>query len=203
MLKFFYRLLENPKIYEFVQKLLGGDRIFSAVRGVLDQELSHIGYKNVLEVGCGTGLTKDSFKGEYTGVDINPEYIRMVSSRGGGTFLVADATALPFGPETFDLVFTAGVLHHLNAQGRSMMLDEMKRVCRSQGHILIVDGLVPSNRLNLIGYALAKLDRGRYKMRIREFQDMINTAYPATFSMRFEQYRTFPAEFVVSVIGKN
>lgn len=203
MLKFFYRILEFPAVYEIVQKLLGGDRIFRALKEAVGLELTDVEYANVLEVGCGTGLTKNCFNGEYTGVDINPEYIRVVSERGGGTFLVADATSLPFRAETYDLVFTAGVLHHLDAQGRDMMLDEMGRVCKSRGHIMIADGLVPSNRLNLIGYVLAKLDRGRYKMRLEGFKDMIKTSYPPPFSLRFRHYRTFPTEFVVSVVGKN
>lgn len=203
MLRFLYRMLENPRIYEVVQKLLGGDRVFRAVRKAIQSELTNFAYKNVLEVGCGTGLTKDCFAGDYTGVDINPEYIRLVSGRGGGIFLVADATSLPFGPETYDLVFTVGVLHHLDQQGRAMMLSEMARVCRSGGHILIADGLVPSNRLNLIGYALAKLDRGRYKMRIERFQDMIRKAYPEPFSVLFQRHSVFPLEFVVTVVGKN
>ncbi len=202
MLKVFHRMLENPEMYEFIQRLLGGDRVFRALKVALEAELRQIIYSNVLEVGCGTGLTKDCFNSEYTGIDINPEYIRVVSSRGVGTFLVADATLLPFEPETYDLVFTAGVLHHLNEQDRNKMLGEMRRVCRPKGYILIADGLVPSNRLNLIGYALAKLDRGRYKMRIERFLDMIRTAYPAPFSIRFAQYRTFPVEFVVAVVSR-
>jgi ubiquinone/menaquinone biosynthesis C-methylase UbiE len=203
MLKVFYRILENPTAYEIVQKLLGGDRVFKALRGAVALEISDITYENVLEVGCGTGLTKDCFHGSYTGVDINPEYIKVAGSRGEGTFLVADATSLPFAAGTYDLVFTAGVLHHLNEKGRTMMLGEMRRVCKSRGHILIADGLVPSSRMNLIGYALAKLDRGRHKMRIGEFQDMIRTAYPAPFSVSVKQYCTFPTEFAVSVIGKD
>ncbi len=203
MLNFLYRLLENPQVYEVIQKILGGDRVFRALKAAVEAELRQITYRNVLEVGCGTGLTKDCFAGEYTGVDINPEYIKVVSRRGHGTFLVADATSLPFEDGLYDLVFTAGVLHHLKAQDRDRMLGEMMRVCKLQGHILIADGLVPSNRLNLIGYILAKLDRGRYKMRIGEFRDMINTAYRAPFSVRFEQYRTFPTEFIMAVIGKN
>jgi ubiquinone/menaquinone biosynthesis C-methylase UbiE len=169
----------------------------------VEAELRHITYNNVLEVGCGTGLTRDCFNADYTGIDINPEYIKMISSKGVGTFLVADATSLPFGPESYDLVFTVGVLHHLDKKNRDMMLSEMGRVCRQRGHIVIVDGLVPSNRWNLIGYILAKLDRGRYKMHINKFQDMMKAAYPLPFSIKFKLYHAFPLEFVTVVVSKN
>ncbi len=202
MLKFLYRMIEDPRIYDFVQRLLGGGMVFTAVTEAIHCQLSGFSYKNVLEVGCGTGLTKDCFAGDYTGVDINPEYIRVVSGRGSGTFLVADATSLPFGPDTYDLVVTVGVLHHLDHQSRELMLSEMFRVCRTGGHILIADGLVPSNRLNLIGYVLAKLDRGRYKMRIEKFRDMIRRAYPEPLSVIFNKYRVAYLEFVVAVVAK-
>lgn len=203
MLRFFHSILENPRIYEFVQRMLGGDRVFQAIRAAVETELRHITYKNVLEVGCGTGLTRDCFNADYTGIDINPEYIKVISRRSEGTYLVGDATSLPFGPESYDLVFTVGVLHHLDQNNRDMMLREMDRVCKKGGHILIVDGLVPSNRWNLIGYVLAKLDRGRYKMRISRFQDMIRTAYPGAFSMTFKKYYAFPLEFAAVAVRKD
>lgn len=200
-MRYVYRLLEDPRVYEFVQMLLGGRRVFRAVRESLSVELAHIRYGNVLEVGCGTGLTKDCFSGDYTGVDINPEYIRMGSGKGGGTFLVADATSLPFETASYDLVVTVGVLHHLDEHERRKMFGEMQRVCRPGGHILIADGLVPSSRMNLLGYIMAKLDRGRYKMRIEGFQGMVREAYPGPFSVKFERYNVFPLEFVVAVVG--
>lgn len=203
MLRVFYRILENPNVYEFVQKLLGGEKVFRAVKETVEEELRHITYKNVLEVGCGTGLTRSCFRSDYTGIDINPEYIKIASSRGGGNFRAADATSLPFGRESYDLVFTAGVLHHMDKKKRNMMFAEMERVCTQKGYIVIVDGLVPSNRLNLIGYILAKLDRGRYKMRIEKFQDMIRTAYPLPFFIKVRHYHAFPLEFAVVVVSKD
>jgi ubiquinone/menaquinone biosynthesis C-methylase UbiE len=202
MLKFLYRMLENPGVYNLSQKLLAGDRVFRAIRKVIAKQLSSISYNNVLDVGCGTGLFADCFKGKYTGIDINQEYIKMAETKGNGTFLVADATSLPFNDKTFDLVFTMGVLHHINKQEREKMLNEMWRVCKADGHILIVDGLVPSNRLNLIGYVLAKLDRGRFKMRMERFKEMINSVYLHKKLVKYILIKIFPYEIVTVNLQK-
>lgn len=196
MLKILYKMLENPKVYDLSQNLLGGDRVFRAIKEAIATQLSGISYNNVLDVGCGTGLFADCFKGEYTGIDINQEYIRRAETKGRGTFLVADATSLPFNNETFGLVFTLGVLHHLDKQEREKMLKEMWRVCKAGGHILIVDGLVPSNRLNLIGYVLAKLDRGRFKMRMERFKEMINFVYSNKRWVKYTHIKSFPHELI-------
>lgn len=203
MLKTAYKTLENPAIYNIVQKLLGVDRVYRKLRETIAEQLKGIIYNKVLDVGCGTGLFTDCFKGEYTGIDINEEYIKKARAYKKGTFKTGDATALQFEDETFDLVFTLGVLHHLDAGSREKMLKEMRRVCKTGGHILIVDGLVPSNRLNIIGYVLAKLDRGPFKMRLSEFKKMLTALYSeGNINIAFNSLTVFPHEYVVTLIKK-
>lgn len=202
MLRPLYRILENPKVYDLSQKLLAGNRVYQAIKNVVALHLRDMRYNNVLDVGCGIVLFADCFNGEYTGIDINPEYIKRAKTVKKGTFLVGDATALPFNNEAYDLVFTLGVLHHLNADSREKMLKEMWRVCKSKGYILIIDGIVPSNRLNMIGYILAKLDRGRFKMRIESFKEMINSAYPDAGEVKYSHIKSFPYEFIAASVQR-
>lgn len=203
MLRMLYKALENPAIYDITQKLLGGDRAYKKLREAIAAHIKNISYNKVLDVGCGTGLFTDCFKGDYTGIDINEEYIKKARTEKRGSFNMGDATALQFEDETFDLVFTLGVLHHLDAGSRGKMLKEMLRVCKTGGHILIVDGLVPSNRLNIIGYALAKLDRGRFKMRLSVFKKMLAALYPGrNTNIASNSLTVFPQEYVVTLIKK-
>jgi ubiquinone/menaquinone biosynthesis C-methylase UbiE len=195
-------MLENPRIYEFVQKLLGEDRVYKAVKEAVELQLKDISYGTVLDVGCGTGLFLELFNSEYTGVDINAEYIEMARKKGRGCYLAADATNLPFEAESYDMVFTVGVLHHLDLNNREMMLHEMSRVCKTGGHILIVDGLIPANRLNLIGFTLARLDRGGFKMRIEEFREMLDSARPGAKWINETRIKSFPYELVAVLLRK-
>lgn len=92
---------EMPWLYDLVP--------FSSYRG-----------KKVLEIGCGAGYDAYEFcrNGvDYTGIDITPENpVRTKKHLGffGYTpkVLEGDAERLSFKDETFDVVFSNGVLHH-------------------------------------------------------------------------------------------
>jgi ubiquinone/menaquinone biosynthesis C-methylase UbiE len=202
MLKHFYRLLEIPHVYNAVQKILGGERLFNEIRKIISLKIERITYTNVLDVGCGTGFFSDCFKSPYVGVDINRAYLDKASGNDRCTFVVSDATSLPFKSDHFPLVFTLGVLHHLNTSARTKMLNEMWRVCNTGGHLLIIDGLVPSSRLNLIGYVLAKLDRGRFKMRSTKFSEMIDSFTLNNNNIEWTLFKIYPYELVAVLLRK-
>jgi ubiquinone/menaquinone biosynthesis C-methylase UbiE len=74
----------------------------------------------VLEIGCGLGTDGVQFAragADYTGVDLTEAAVdlarRNFAQLGlSGTFQTADAEALEFPDESFDLVYSHGVLHH-------------------------------------------------------------------------------------------
>jgi ubiquinone/menaquinone biosynthesis C-methylase UbiE len=76
--------------------------------------------KNVLEVGCGLGTDLLQFAragARVTGIDLTPRAIELAAARFrlynlDGIFEPGDAEHLSFPSETFDLVYSNGVLHH-------------------------------------------------------------------------------------------
>jgi SAM-dependent methyltransferase len=76
--------------------------------------------RDVLEIGCGIGTDTVRFAragANVTGVDLTLAAVELASSwleqEGlGGRVLQADAESLPFADESFDLVWSWGVLHH-------------------------------------------------------------------------------------------
>ena len=196
------RVLETPYCYDAVQKLLGGDRGRRLIGDLLRAELGGAREAAVLDVGCGTALFRDCFGGSYYGLDCNLDYLGKAGRSGGGRFVGGEAAVLPFRSEAFAVVFTLGVLHHLDAAGRAGMLAELGRVCRPGGRIVIVDGVVPSNRLNVVGYAIARLDRGPYKMPAPAFDAMIGAAYPSAAAIRRITLHNFPSEFRAVIVRK-
>ena len=74
----------------------------------------------VLEIGCGLGTDGAQFAkagADYTGIDLTEASIELARKRfelAGlkGEFRVADAENLDFAGETFDVVYSHGVLHH-------------------------------------------------------------------------------------------
>jgi SAM-dependent methyltransferase len=90
-----------------------------------------------LDVGCGTGAFSDLIIRRYghasiSGVDPSSEqidYIRKLLP--DHEFKVADATAMPFDDDSFDVVASALVIHFL--PDRAKAFAEMKRVLRPGG----------------------------------------------------------------------
>jgi SAM-dependent methyltransferase len=90
--------------------------------------------ESLLDVGCGTGfftrVLAPAVSGPVTGVDINPEWVAYAGSRDPGrtAYEVADARALPYGDDSFDLVVSIAALSFIEEQRAA--LREMIRVAR-------------------------------------------------------------------------
>jgi ubiquinone/menaquinone biosynthesis C-methylase UbiE len=106
----------------------------------------------VLDVAAGSGLLSRALARrakEVVAVDITPEMLaggREAAAREGIeniTFIQAEAESLPFEDGSFDLVVTRFSLHHIAEPQR--VVDEMVRVARGRGRVLLIDMLVPDD----------------------------------------------------------
>lgn len=93
----------------------------------------------ILEVGVGAGTDFIQWVragAEATGVDLTDESVENVRARLAvygldATVMRADCENLPFPDDSFDLVYSWGVIHHTADTWRAM--DEILRVCRPGG----------------------------------------------------------------------
>jgi ubiquinone/menaquinone biosynthesis C-methylase UbiE len=100
--------------------------------------------KRVLEVGCGAGSDLLRFAkagARVTGIDLSPRSASLAKTRlrlynCAGNVLIADAEKLPFKTDSFDLVYSWGVLHH--TPDTQQALKEVCRVTRPGGEICIM-----------------------------------------------------------------
>lgn len=102
--------------------------------------------EQVLDVACGPGILACALAERatrVTGIDLTPAMIEQARIRQDAAALdnigwhVGDATALPFEDATFDVVTTRYSFHHM--PDPAAMLAEMKRVCRPDGRIVVID----------------------------------------------------------------
>jgi ubiquinone/menaquinone biosynthesis C-methylase UbiE len=111
--------------------------------------------ESILDVGCGTGgVTIPAKKrvgqnGSAAGIDPAPEMIavaRRKAERAGIeiNFRVGVIESLPFRDETFDVVTSSLMMHHLTEELRVKGLAEIRRVLKPGGRILIADMMRPS-----------------------------------------------------------
>jgi SAM-dependent methyltransferase len=98
---------------------------------------------SILDVGCGTGgnLALLERFGRTYGLDYSPAAAAFTRGRGWPRVAVASAIDLPHPDGTFDLVTAFGVIEHVEDDGR--MLEEMRRVTRPGGHLLIMTSAHP------------------------------------------------------------
>jgi ubiquinone/menaquinone biosynthesis C-methylase UbiE len=148
------RLIRRVWFYDLFAKVmaLGQD-------GALRQEtVERAGVRpghQVLDVGCGTGtLTLAAAKragpsGHVTGIDASPEMIQLASRKTAShkdaaagtapTFQLGLIERLAFPDQSFDVVLSSLMMHHLTEDLRRRGLLEVRRVLKPGGRLLIVD----------------------------------------------------------------
>jgi SAM-dependent methyltransferase len=100
---------------------VGGRQVISKLEKALGAKPTH--YPRTLEIGAGTGyftlnLLRNGVSDEATATDISPGMLKVLDATADRlglavTTVEADAEALPFADESFDLVLGHAVLHHL------------------------------------------------------------------------------------------
>jgi len=117
----------------------------------------------ILEVGCGTAQCslKIRVKGiDIVGADFSASALQLAkkySTRNKSVkFVVTDAFSLPFGNNTFDAVWSVGLLEHFDKP--SLALAEMRRVVKPKGKVIAI---VPYKYgpLGMLNYGFQKLGK--------------------------------------------
>ena len=108
---------------------------------------------SVLDIG--SGCVADFQDGPfdlYIAMDISLGMLMGLSEKGKARAVCGDATALPFGEGSFDVLIFRAVLHHLSPNGmpeRGMnermrqVFSEAKKLLRPDGRVLVVEPCLP------------------------------------------------------------
>ena len=133
-------LLGDTRARAYADKL----RLFNAfAEPELRQALDVVGLQpgdRVLDVGCGTGETCVWLReivgasGSVTGIDLSDAHARIAACTGQA-IAVADATALPFAPNSFDRIWSSNTVNHLRQPIEAV--HRMTHVLRPHGIIAL------------------------------------------------------------------
>ncbi|MBU0465693.1 MAG: class I SAM-dependent methyltransferase [Proteobacteria bacterium] len=98
----------------------------------------------VLEVGCGTGTNLKLYQQagcEVYGIDLSPSMVKVASKKLGeqADIKLGDASQMPYSDGYFDLVIAMLTLHEMPNSIRPPVMDEMARVMKQDGRLLLVD----------------------------------------------------------------
>ncbi|MEK6612744.1 MAG: class I SAM-dependent methyltransferase [Gemmatimonadota bacterium] len=174
------RAFEHPLVYRMLQAPFQERKLAPFLR-----RLNRQATMRVLDVGCGPGTNAAHFRDvQYTGVDINPDYIANAQRRFPGRFLVGDVTDPAVLPaEQFDCVLLNSLMHHLDDDAVGGLLGRLGRFLAPGGSIHILDLVLPPQW----GAArtLAHIDRGRFARPIAQWKALFERAMHVDV---FEQY---------------
>jgi ubiquinone/menaquinone biosynthesis C-methylase UbiE len=112
---------------------LVGIRMFRPTKGM-----------SILDVGCGTGSHLElyqRYKCNLYGIDMSPSMLNVARERLGDTVQLelGDATDMPYKDKKFDLVISMLTLHEMSPETRSAVLNEVRRVLKIGGRLLLID----------------------------------------------------------------
>jgi ubiquinone/menaquinone biosynthesis C-methylase UbiE len=140
---------------------------------------------SVLDVGCGTGdLTlaakrQTGQNGKVYGIDAASEMVEVARSKAIKAGIEVDfrpglIESLPFPDDSFDVVLSSLMMHHLPADVKQKGLREINRLLKPGGHLFVVDMQRP---VGLVSHVLATvMMHGHLQSGVQELPAMMKEA---------------------------
>lgn len=120
------------------------DRLNAPLHSLVRSKYPAPAGSRVLDVGCGTGAQLARYLGddrELFGVDLSPSMLERARQRLGADahLHLGSAEDLPFDDDFFDQVLATLVLHEMPRDTRLAVIEEVRRVMRTDGRLLVVE----------------------------------------------------------------
>jgi SAM-dependent methyltransferase len=110
----------------------------------LSKRSPHPGQR-LLDFGCGSGRWYRFFAEHgyrYSGVDVSQEMLNIARRlHPTAIFESVEDERFPFPDETFDVAFSVAVIHHNPYDRQEQIADELSRVLRPGGHLVLFEGI--------------------------------------------------------------
>jgi len=171
-MNFLYRLLDIPFVYKLSQSLLA-----PGAHKFITSRINHLfdtlpAAKKLLDIGCGPASLLWQYGHFPVGLDLSHKYA--VAYNKNGMSVVGSSDQLPFADNSFQGIFSIGLLHHLPDSVAESTISEMCRI--SSGYVAILDAVFPKHPLlRPIAYIMRRMDRGEFVRR----QDHMISLLPA------------------------
>ncbi len=166
-------ILDVPAVYSIWQRPFVEEKLAPLLR---HNDLRSA--RRVLDVGCGPGTNAPLFEGMdgYLGLDLNPRYVATARRKYGPKFRVADVRLYTArGGEEFDFILINSLLHHLDDEEVVHILTQMERQLTPDGHVHILDLVLPSERG--ISRWLALHDRGDHARPLERWRELFQSVF--------------------------
>ncbi|MBU6358480.1 MAG: methyltransferase domain-containing protein [Chloroflexi bacterium] len=196
-----YQILEHPLIYRLAQFVFapGGEHFFETHIAKIVTELAPI--ESALDVGCGPRSYLWPAHVTPVGCDISLSYMKQFCL-SAGLGIVGSIGDLPFSNEKFSTTWCIGVLHHLPDKLAQSAIQEMYRVTKMGGHVVIVDSVLPKLGWHRpIAWGIRKSDRGRFVRTESCLREIIKQV-PAHWQISRQSYSFYGLEALTCIATK-
>jgi ubiquinone/menaquinone biosynthesis C-methylase UbiE len=182
--------------------LIDGPMSMSRMRKDLVAQMGDLSDKKILDVGSGTGTMAVMIKqahpsAEVLGLDGDPQILEIARAKARklGIEIRFDqgmSFDLPYPNESFDVVLTTVMLHHLSRDAKQTTAREMHRVLRPGGQLFGADFVEPRSSL---GKAIRPFTR-----RFERVADNLDGFLPVMFeNAGFKSYKETSRYFFGSI----
>jgi ubiquinone/menaquinone biosynthesis C-methylase UbiE len=160
MLNLLHRVASIGWVYDLIQNTLGAPSVLNRLRF----HLNRCGHgARVLDVGGGTGAIGKMLPADciYYCLDIErPKLLRYIDKSSEPRPILADAGRMPVKTASVDVVVCSAVIHHLSSETLRVVFDEITRVIKPGGKVILFDPVADARRW--LSRLLWYLDRGSY-----------------------------------------
>lgn len=166
--------LKRPAVATFIRRILEVN--FRQHKHLIRRVIAHMGMPDkMIDVGCGAGVLSLEFTKEaYSGIDTDPGFIAYARQKYPRNFIVGEGAKLPFADEQVDFVLIVGVLHHLSTEQCHNVFEEINRVLKPGGSILIIEDTKTSSP---VARFIQSHDQGAFIRSRAEWDTLIGEAF--------------------------
>ncbi len=219
-----YRAIHTDNI-----KLFGADSFyFAEMKVMLLQQYESNSAVKILDIGCGDGAT-EMFINKYfplwqiSAIDVSAKSIEEAKDKNllNCDFQTYDGKHIPFAYESFDLIFMAGVLHHIDFSLHDNLIKEIRRVLNPEGrfylyehnplnpitkHLVNTCVFDKDARLLKIGYTKELLKRNNLQINKKKFIIFFprkGILSKLIFLEKYLQWLPLGGQYFISAVKKN
>jgi len=185
-------LLDHPLLFHTKQQI-ATSKFHSFKKAFLPfVKFGEIRGKNILDVGCGTGLCSHHLFSENAnqifGIDISFEYVRWAKRLyPHNHFTCGGADHMPFPAETFDFVLLSSILHHLPDHVAASLFSGIVGSCRKDACIIISEPIWSEDKVSNF---LLRRDRGQFVKTAEGYLDLMKGHFTPKHQFVFKYART-------------
>lgn len=172
----------------------GFELILSDIRKNAIQQINPTN-KSILDVATGTGslaVELSNSAKRVVGIDLSSQMLDVAEKKrkkNNLSFLQMDASKMKFDDEEFDIVTISLGLHDMPLEIRTLVLEEIKRVLKKDGKLLILEHDLPQNPLFAsLSANLINIFESKY------FLDFLKSdfeKYLSTFGFKIEKKKSY------------